>query len=148
MAPLIILITVTAVARVLGWSIAPALDSWSAATAVGAGIMFLFTAGTHFIQPRKAGLISIVPPVVPRPDLAVTATGVLEGLGAIGLLVPSTRSAAAICLAALLLFLFPANVHASRARRHAAAPMTPLGRRTAIQLVFITACIYVAFGTV
>jgi len=75
----------------------------------------------------------------------VTLTGVLEILGAIGLLVPATSRFAALCLAILLLAVFPANVRA--AREH----LTILGRpvpglfvRTVIQLVFISALLAVA----
>jgi uncharacterized membrane protein len=44
-----------------------------------------------------------------------TITGLLELLGAIGLLVLQFRAAAAYCLAALLVALFPANVYVVRA---------------------------------
>jgi uncharacterized membrane protein len=87
-------------------------------------------------------LIAIVPPRVPRPDV-VSILGILEFLGAAGVLVPVTRAAAAICLGLLLIAMFPANVYAARELRDPSAPNAPLGRRTAFQLVFLTACVLV-----
>lgn len=52
--------------------------------------------------------------VYSRPDLIVTFTGLLERLGAAGLLVASIAPAASACLAALLIAVFPANLHAAR----------------------------------
>jgi len=101
------------------------------------GVMFLFTASAHWGN-RRPDLIRMVPPALPRPDLLVTFTGVLEILGAIGLLVPVTARAACISLVLLLLALFPANIHA--ARHHlaiAGRPVPSLPVRAAIQLVFI-----------
>jgi hypothetical protein len=46
--------------------------------------------------------------------VADTATGLLEILGAIGLLVPFTARAASVCLVLLLITMFPANVRAAR----------------------------------
>jgi uncharacterized membrane protein len=43
-------------------------------------------------------------------------TGVLEFLGAVGLLVAKLRSVAGICLIVLLVAMFPANVRAARER--------------------------------
>jgi uncharacterized membrane protein len=47
--------------------------------------------------------------------LLVTATGVLEFIGAIGMLLPQALAAAAYGLIALLVAMFPANVYAARA---------------------------------
>jgi uncharacterized membrane protein len=77
--------------------------------------MFLLTASAHWGK-RRPDLIQMVPPVLPRPDLLVTATGILEIFGAIGLMIPSVAHYAALGLSLLLIAVFPANVHA--ARRH------------------------------
>src|SRR5690606_4466798 len=84
--------------------------------------------------------------VAPRPDLLVTATGALEVAGAVGLLVPATRVAAAVCLAALLLVMFPANVRAARGVTHPAAPRTPLLPRALMQVLFVAAAGFVALA--
>ena len=101
------------------------------------GVMFLFTASAHWGK-RRPDLICMVPPALPRPDLLVTFTGVLEILGAIGLLVPVTARAACISLVLLLLALFPANIHAAHHNLAIAGrPVPNLPVRAAIQLVFI-----------
>jgi uncharacterized membrane protein len=140
MAPLVVLLLFTAIARILGWLWIPPLNSWGPSIAIGLAVMLLMTSLTHFFQPRRRGMIAIVPPRFPRPDVVVTITGILELLGAVGLLVPETRVAAAIGIGLLLIAMFPANVYASRELRHPAAPNTPLGIRSVMQLVFLIAC--------
>ncbi len=149
MMPFIVLIVVALASRLLGFFGVAYLDGWGESLAVGLAAMFLLTASAHFQRPRRDGLIAIVPPRLPRPALLVTVTGILELLGAVGLLIPPTvipgiRVAAAICLGALLLVMFPANVRAASARRHPAAPTTPLGLRTALQVAFVASTVVVA----
>ena len=142
---MIVFVAGTVLARATGWLGWDALDSWSAALRVGLALMFLLTASAHFQQPRRSGLIAMVPPQLPRPDLLVTVTGVLEILGAIGLLVPATYRTAAWCLAALLLLLFPANVSAAQRKLHLGTrPVTPLGVRTPMQVIWCAALVFVA----
>ena len=88
-------------------------SEWRTAAACALAVMFLFTAGAHFTRTKK-DLISMVPSVFPRPELLVSATGVLESPGAAGLRVPATRSLAGIGLILLLVAMFPANVAAAR----------------------------------
>ena len=82
----------------------------------------------------------MVPTSLPSPSLLVTLTGLFELTGAIGLLVPSTTAAAGYGLMALLVAMFPANVHAPReglviAGRRA----SPLMWRLPLQLFWILA---------
>ena len=106
--------------------------------------MFLLTASAHWGK-RRRDLIQMVPAVFPRPDLLVTISGVLEIIGAIGLLIPSTAPGAAICLALLLLALFPANVHAAHEKLTIAGqPVPGIAVRTAIQIVFVAALVSAA----
>src|SRR5215510_3922239 len=104
MAPLIVMIAAWLVARLFGaltlWS---AADSWSGALRFALAAMFVFTAGSHFHPRTRGDLVRMVPPALPAPGALVTLTGVLELMGAIGLLVSSTAAAAAYCLIALLL---------------------------------------------
>ena len=113
MAPLIVMLVGWVIARSLGltgvWS--PA-DSWSDTLRIALAAMFAFTAVSHFHPRTRPDLIRMVPESLPAASLLVTATGVLELVGAIGLLVPGTAAAAAYALAALLVAMFPANVHA------------------------------------
>lgn len=146
MAPLLTLLLVTLLARGVGALGVGYVATWPDAVAVGLAAMLLLTASAHWTQPRRDGLIAIVPPSLPRPDLLVTATGVLEVAGAVGLLVPATRVAAAVCLAALLLVMFPANVRAARGVTHPAAPRTPLLPRALMQVLFVAAAGLVALA--
>lgn len=151
MAPLIALLLTTAIARLAG-AVGVGVgvgyvDSWPAAVAVGLAAMFTLTGVAHFVPGMRDGLIAIVPPQLPAPAALVSLTGVLELAGAAGLLIPSTRLAAAISLALLLVAMFPANVYAAGSRRHPKAPNTPLGIRTAEQLLFLAATAVVICGT-
>jgi len=120
---------------------------WLSALRVALAVMFLFTASAHWGR-RRADLIRMVPPVFPRPELMVTVTGVLEIIGAIGLLITPLAPYAAIGLTMLLVGIFPANIRAARedltigGRR-----ATPLALRAAIQVIFLAATLAVAVGT-
>ncbi|MCG5435031.1 DoxX family protein [Micromonospora foliorum] len=147
MAPLIALIVGTALARLTGLAGVSALDGWIPALRVGLAVMFTLTAVAHFAGQRRADLIAMVPPRLPRPDLLVTVTGALELVGAVGLLVPATARVAAAGLGLLMLAMFPANVSAARRELTLAGrPVTPLGQRTALQIVFVAAATAISFG--
>ncbi|TDB79655.1 DoxX family protein [Micromonospora sp. KC721] len=147
MAPLIALLVGTTLARLAGLAGVDALDGWQPALRVGLAAMFVLTGIAHFTAPRRADLIAMVPPRLPRPELLVTATGVLELAGAAGLLIPATARWAAAGLTLLLLAMFPANVSAARRRLTLAGrPVTPLGPRTALQALFIAAGLGILFG--
>ena len=147
MAPLIALVTATLAARLAGWLGWHYTDAWPAAIAVGLAAMFVLTGVAHFVQPLRGGLIAIVPPRLPAPGLLVTITGVLELVGAIGLLIPPTRVAAAGCLALLMVAMYPANVYAAGAKRSEHAPGTPLVPRTLMQALFLAGAVLVALGS-
>ena len=75
-------------------------------------------------------------------------TGVLELLGAAGLLYPPTRAAAAIALGVLMLAMFPANVYASLLPSPPKSMTTRLPLRTVEQAVFVGAALVVGLGGV
>ncbi len=146
MAPLITLLSGSIVARIVGWTGVGYVDNWVKATAVGLAAMFVLTGVAHFAPPLRAALIAIVPPQLPTPGLLVTITGVLELLGAVGLLVPPTRVAAAICLLLLMLAMFPANIYAARMPNPPKSMTTQLPLRTAEEIVYLAAAVVVAIG--
>jgi uncharacterized membrane protein len=146
MAPLMTLLVGTLVARIAGWLGVDYVGSWTSAIAVGLAAMFVLTGLAHFAPPMRADLVAIVPPRLPAPGALVTLTGVLELLGAVGLLVPAIRVAAALCLLALMLGMFPANVHASRMPDPPKSMTTRLPLRTATEVVFLAAAVAVAVG--
>lgn len=89
----------------------------------------------------------MIPSAFPRPDLLVTITGVLEVLGAIGMMFPATARIAASALSILLLAMFPANVRAAKLNLTIAGQQVPtLGVRTALQIVFTLAVLSIALG--
>jgi uncharacterized membrane protein len=141
MAPLIVLLTVWLVARSIGFSgVWPELDSWSGALRLGLAAMFIFTAISHFHPRTRPDLVRMVPAGLPAPALLVTATGAAELAGAIGLLVPWTRPLAAYGLIALLVAMFPANIHGDRKGLMVAGRRaTPLVWRLPLQLFWIAA---------
>ncbi|MET7370987.1 DoxX family protein [Micromonospora arida] len=147
MAPLIALIVGTALARIAGLVGISTLDGWHPALRVGLAVMFTLTAVAHFVGQRRADLIAMVPPRLPRPGLLVTVTGVLELAGAVGLLVPATARVAAAGLGLLMLAMFPANVSAARRKLTLAGrPVTPLAQRTILQVVFVAVAAAISFG--
>ena len=140
MAPLIVMLAAWLAARLIGLAVMwPQADSWGALR-IALAAMFLFTAVSHFHPRTRPDLIRMVPASLPAPPLLVTATGVLEILGAVGLLVPQAQPAAAYGLMALLVAMFPANVQAARkGLTIAGRRATPLFWRLLLQLFWIAA---------
>jgi uncharacterized membrane protein len=143
MAVLVTLVLGTLGARFVGWLGVDYVDSWPKAIAVGLAAMFVMTGVAHFVNPLRRDMIAIVPPRLPAPRLLVTITGVLELVGAVGLLYPPTRVAAAVCLFVLMLAMFPANVYASRMPNTPKSMNSRLPLRTAEQIVFLGAALIV-----
>jgi|ERR1700753_2704448 uncharacterized membrane protein len=147
MAPLITLLLSSIAARCIGWLGVGYVNSWTAAIAVGLAAMFVLTGSAHFAPQLRGDLIAIVPPRLPAPGYLVTITGLLELLGAVGLLLPVTRVAAAVCLLVLMLAMFPANVYAARMPDPPKSMTTQLPLRIAIEVVFLAAAVAVAVGS-
>ena len=146
MAPLITLLAGSVAARIVGWLGVDYVDTWVKAIAVGLAAMFVLTGVAHFVPPLRDNLIAIVPPQLPAPGLLVSITGVLEFLGAVGLLVPVTRVAAAVCLLLLMLAMFPANIYAARMPNPPKSMTTQLPLRTAEEVVYLAAAVVVAIS--
>jgi uncharacterized membrane protein len=144
MAVLLALLLGSTAARVLGWLGVDYVDDWPAAIAVGLAAMFVMTGVAHFAPPTRRDMIAIVPPALPAAGLLVTVTGVLELLGAAGLLFPPTRVAAAACLFLLMLAMFPANVYAARMPNPPKSMTSRLDVRTAEEVVYLAAAMVVA----
>jgi uncharacterized membrane protein len=69
-----------------------------------------FIAGIAHLR-SPAGFLAITPAWVPYPATVVALTGIAEIAGAVGLLIPKLRYAAAIGLAAYAVCVFPANIN-------------------------------------
>jgi uncharacterized membrane protein len=151
MAVIVTLVLGTLAARLVGW-LGPDnwdyVDSWPAAVTVGLAAMFVMTGVAHFVPAMRRDMIAIVPPRLPAPGLLVTITGVLELLGAAGLLYPPTRVAAAVCLFALMLAMFPANVYAARMPNPPKSMTSRLDVRTIEEIVYLGAAVVVGLGSI
>ena len=146
MAPLIVLIALFAMLSVAGHFQFPVAFDWWTSLRLSLAGMFLLTASAHWGR-RRADLIQMVPPALPRPDLLVTATGILEVVGALGLIIAPTARATALGLSLLLLAVFPANVHAARQRLSIGGePVWPVLPRTLLQLLFLAATLSVVLA--
>jgi uncharacterized membrane protein len=149
MAVIVTLVLGTLGARLAGWLAGWGyVDTWPSAIAVGLAAMFVLTGVAHFVNPLRRDMIAVVPPRLPVPALLVTITGVLELMGAAGLLYPPTRVAAAVCLLVLMLVMFPANVYAARMPNPPKSMYTRLPLRSAEESVFIGAALVVGLGGV
>jgi uncharacterized membrane protein len=154
MAVFLSLILGTAAARIAGWLGVDYVDGWPQAIAVGLAVMFVMTGVAHFVPGMRRDMIAIVPPpllrsraagdIGPMPGVLVTVTGVLELLGAAGLLFPPTRVAAAACLFVLMLAMFPANVYASRMPNPPKSMTSRLSVRSGEEVVYLAAAVVVA----
>jgi len=136
------LLTWVGITEPIGW--------WDALRFSLAG-MFLLTASGHWGR-RRPDLVRMVPSFFSRweplgPAFLVSATGVLEIFGAIGLMWERAAPLAGLCLGLLLIALFPANVRAARDQIGiAGAEATALLPRTLIQILFLTATLAVYLG--
>lgn len=143
--PVIVLIAGLALFGALGAAGVGPWQQWPFPLRWATAAMFLLTASAR-LGPRRADVEAMVPPQLPRPALLVALTGVLEALGALGLLYPPTTPAAGWCLAALLVSVFPANVYAVRqGGSFAGRDATPLGVRSGQQAIYIACALISTF---
>jgi len=146
MIPLIVLFVSLLVFRGLGELGVTLFLTWHDSALWAMSVMVLFTASAHFTA-LKEDLIKMVPKPFPYPRQVVFVTGILEILGAIGLLIPQVRTAAGICLAILFVAMFPANINAAmRQVPLRGRPATPLWMRLPMQVLFIALALWAALG--
>ena len=85
---------------------------------------FIVAGANHFRRPEI--YLGMMPPGLPGPAALHLTAGAAEILGGIGLLVPRTRRAAAWGLMALLIAIFPANLHVALAGKMPGFDFSPL----------------------
>ena len=78
---------------------------------ISLALLFLFTGLGHFVNPEP--MAAMLPSSVPERVAIIYITGLLEWVGAVGLLVPRYAPVAGVCLLAFLVAVFPANVFAA-----------------------------------
>lgn len=72
--------------------------------------LFMIVGGiNHFLTPEF--YLRMMPPYIPAPEFMVALSGVIEVALGIALLIPRTRVLAAWGIIALLIAVFPANLH-------------------------------------
>jgi uncharacterized membrane protein len=123
--------------------------SWPVSAAHGLAVMLFMTAGAHFVpdgvtvMPNHGDLVRMVPPFVPFADAMVYLTGVLELMGAVGLIITGTRRPAGIALAALFVLLLPANIYAALADvPFNGGEASPLWLRVPEQVLYIAVALW------
>jgi len=134
---LIVLLVSWLIFRAIGAAGVQALATWQNSALYALTVMFVFTATAHFNR-MKHDLAQMIPSYFPHPLLIVYITGVLELLGAMGLVLTEFRRLAGVSLIALLIGMFIANVNAAqKGVTLGDKPATPLWLRTPMQALFI-----------
>jgi uncharacterized membrane protein len=108
---------------------------------------FFVVAGlNHFRVP--AMYVGMIPPWLPRPYLLNAVAGAAEVAGGIGILIPAVRLAAGWGLIALLVAVFPANLHVALMGHMPGFSFSPstLWLRLPFQAVLIGWVAWVALG--
>ncbi|WP_280382538.1 DoxX family protein [Nocardia wallacei] len=143
---LALLLISSVIFRALGAFGVSRFTDWRTALAHGLAFMMAVTGIAHFmpdtidIMPSHDDLVTLVPGYVPAPDFMVYATGVLELLGSVGLIVGATRAIAGVSLIGLYIAMFPANLHSAlNDVMLNGDPAVPLWFRIPEQIVFIAA---------
>jgi uncharacterized membrane protein len=109
MKPLIVLISVFVLC--LGITVVIGHTDVDLSGRVAMAAMLAFTAVGHFKFTN--GMAMMLPPFIPAKKQIVLATGVIEILAAIGLLVSSTIKTTGILLIIFFVLILPANIYAA-----------------------------------
>jgi uncharacterized membrane protein len=73
------------------------------------GVFYIVAGVNHFVNPDA--YLPMMPPYLPSHGLLIWLSGLAEVVLGIGVLVPTTRSISAWGIIALLIAIFPANLH-------------------------------------
>ena len=85
------------------------LEKYKTLTIFVMGVMYVFIGIKHFTDPQY--FLDIVPPQLPFKLFLVYLTGLIEVVGGVAILAPTTRKAGAYLLIFLLVSVFPANIY-------------------------------------
>ncbi len=104
--------------------------STTARARVGLTLFFLFTALGHFIRTEEMAMM--LPAAVSYRVWIIYLTGILEGLGAVGVWIPRLMRLTGLCLILMLAGILPANIYSALNRvdfgGHGAGPVYLLVR--------------------
>jgi len=141
---LLILVLSCLIFQGLGFAGIPAFANWQASARDALSLMLVFTGISHFTF-MKEDFVRMMPPSIPWPRGLVYCTGLCEIAGAVGLLLPEFRRAAAYTLIAFFLAVLPANIHAARAGiTLRGKPAISLWLRIPMQMLFIAIALWSA----
>lgn len=104
-------------------------------------LMLAFTSIAHFVFYK--GMMMMLPQFIPFKKIVVYLTGIMEILGGICLLIPTTQYVAAVLLIAFFILLLPANIIAAYKKvdiekaTHNGNGLTYLWFRVPLQVLFI-----------
>ena len=136
MAPLIVLLATFVVLVLVRRFWAPRALSLSLCGRAAMSAMLLLTGSGHFFMTDE--MAAMLPHAVPARTEMIYATGVLELLAVVGLLVPATSRLTSWCLIAFFFAVLPANIYAALNRvgvgKHGPAY---LWFRVPLQILFI-----------
>jgi uncharacterized membrane protein len=76
---------------------------------ISLALLFVFTGVSHFIMPEA--MVQLLPPSIPLRLELIYVTGVLEILGAVGLLFPGFERLASVALILFLVAVLPGNIY-------------------------------------
>lgn len=99
---------------------------------------FMAAGANHFREPGF--YLAIMPPYLPWPELLVAISGLCEIAGGIGILITQVRRLAGFGLIAMLVAVFPANLHMALSGVQPDGVHLPewaLWARLPLQLVFL-----------
>jgi len=100
------------------------------------GFVFILTGINHFLNPDF--YVKIMPPYIPAHLMMVSISGFLEVLGGAGVFIPKLRRAAGWGLIALLIAVFPANLHMlMHPAEYLAIPYWAIVARIPLQFILI-----------
>jgi uncharacterized membrane protein len=108
------------------------------------GVLPLLVSGVaHLVMP--AAMAQIIPPVFPTRTLLVILSGLAELAGAGGLLLRRTQRAASLCIALLMIAVFPANIYVAGQTVHGLY-MPTVRPRLLMQVIYIVLVLMAGWG--
>ena len=144
MVVLLILVLSCLIFRGLGSAGIAAFGTWQDSARDALSLMLILTGVSHFTF-MKEDFVRMIPSSIPWPRAMVYFTGLCEIAGAVGLLLPEFRRAAAYALVVFFLAVLPANIHAARAGvTLRGKPATNLWLRIPMQVLFIVVAFWSA----
>jgi len=111
--------------------------NWRLIFRVLLGAFFVVAGANHFRSPEI--YLGMMPGWLPSPLLLVNISGIAEIAGGVGVLIPATRQFSGWGLIALLIAVFPANLHVAMQGHMPGFALSPfaLWLRLPLQLVLI-----------